>query len=234
MRASVTISLALLAAVAAPLPAGAQAALASKPEGSAEKPPVQIVSHKINRDYYPMLDRPSSSAPQMTADVQGLPPVESEELSRQRTRSARGTATPMAREETRSRGILSTHLRVIEDAQVVQAAFKNTSDKPVKSIDWDFAFPRYENGVLLSRFDVYSPIDLKPGGKKTIRYKLPSGAKKCEVVKVQRTDEAQRVSTFEAVCGQGFNDPQLDGQKQETISIKRITFVDGTSWTAKP
>jgi hypothetical protein len=234
MRLPVTISLALLAIVAARAGANAQgAAVRSLPESNPTKPPLEIVSYKIDRDYYPMLDRPSSAAPQMTADVQGLPPVESEQISRQRTRTARGTVAPVAHDETRSRGILSTYLRVIEDAQVMQAVFKNSTDKAVKTVEWDFAFPRYENGALLSRYGVTSPVEIKPGGRKTIKYRLPAGAKKCEVVRVQKTEQGQRASTFEAVCGEGFNDPQLEGQKQQTVSVRKITFVDGTTWIAE-
>jgi hypothetical protein len=229
MRVSVTISLALLASMAASAAANAQAV----PETAPAKPPVEVISYKIDRDYYPMLDRPSSTTPQMSADVQGLPPVESEAISRQRARNARGPIAPMPREDTRSRGILSSYIRVIEDAQVVQTVFRNTTDKRVNSVEWDFAFPRYENGVLLSRFDVASTVEIKPGGKKTIKYKLPAGAKKCEVVRVQKAEQSQGVSTFEAVCGEGFNDPLLDGQRQETISIRRIIFADGTTWEAK-
>ncbi len=229
MRVSLTISLALLASMAAPAAANAQGV----PETVPAKPPIEVISYKIDRDYYPMLDRPASTTPQMSADVQGLPPVQSEEISRQRARNARGPIAPMPREDTRSRGVLSSYIRVIEDAQVVQAVFRNTTDKRVKSVEWDFAFPRYENGLLLSRFDVASTVEIKPGGKKTIKYKLPAGAKKCEVVKVLKTEQSQRVSIFEAVCGEGFNDPQLDGERQETISIRRITFADATTWEAK-
>jgi hypothetical protein len=229
MRVSVTISLALLASMAAPAVANAQAV----PETVPARPPVEVIRYKIDRDYYPMLDRSASTTPQMSADVQGLPPVESEEISRQRARNTRGPIAPMPREDTRSRGILSSHIRVIEDAQVVEAVFRNTTDKRVNSVEWDFAFPRRENGVLLSRFDVASTVEIKPGGKKTIKYRLPAGAKKCEVVKVQKTEQSERVSTFEAVCGEGFNDPELDGQRQQTVSIRRITFADGTTWEPK-
>ena len=233
MKESVTISLVLLASIAAHTAANAQSAAgASIPATIPTKPPIEVVSYKIDRDYYPMLDRPASTTPQMSADVQGLPPVQSEEISRQRARNSRGPTAP-PREATRSRGILSSYIRVIEDAQVVQAGFRNTTDKRVKSVEWDFAFPRYENGLFLSRFDVASTVEIKPGGKKTIKHKLPAGAKRCEVVKVLRTEQSQRVSTFEAVCGEGFNDPQLDGERQETISIRRITFADGTTWEAK-
>ena len=228
MRVSVTISLALLASMGAPAAANAQ----SVPETVPAKPPVAVISYKIARDYYPMLDRPSLTTPQMSADVQGLPPVESEQIARQRARNPRGP-NPTPREDTRSRGILNSYIRVIEDAQVVQAEFRNTTDKRVKSVEWDFAFPRRENGVLLSRFDVASTVEIKPGGKKTIKYTLPAGAKKCEVIKVMRTEQSERVSTFEAVCGEGFNDPQLDGARHETISVRRINFADGTTWEAK-
>ncbi|MEP7271746.1 MAG: hypothetical protein ABI882_09585, partial [Acidobacteriota bacterium] len=130
------------------------------------------------------------------------------------------------------RGRLSSYLRVIDDAQVVQLIVKNTDGKRIKSVDWDFAFPRYEEGQLLSRYDVSSNVEIKPGARKTLKHKLPPGAKRCEVVKVVRDEkQTERVDTFEAVCGQGFNDPSLQGQKQQTISIKRIIYADGTLWT---
>jgi hypothetical protein len=226
----------MLTAMAVSAVAKAQVASETPVAGTTlSRPPIEIVSHKIGIDYYPMLDRPSSTAPPITADVAELPPTENERLARQSRRTSRGPVAPVLREDTRHRGILYSYLRVIDDAQLVQVTLKNTDTRQVKSIDWDFAFPRYENGTLLSRFDVSSTIEIKPGGKKTIKYKLPPDAKRCEVVKVIRDEKQQeRISTFEAVCGQGFNDPQLQGQRQETISIKRITYADGTVWQPEP
>ncbi|HQR34881.1 MAG TPA: hypothetical protein PLK30_19245 [Blastocatellia bacterium] len=197
--------------------------------------PVQIIRHKIGTDYYPMLDRPSLTSPSMAAEESEMPLPEAERIARQRSRtpsSSNKVATaPIAPGETRLRGRLRSYTRVIDLAEYVQVELKNSNSAAIKTVDWDFAFPRRENGQLLLRFDVTSSVEIKPGGKKTLKYKLPANAKKCEVVKVI-SDENQpdRVSTFEAVCGQGINDPSLLNQKQETITIKRIEFADGSVW----
>ena len=117
----------------------------------------------------------------------------------------RNVTVPVASGDQRSRGRLRSYTRVIDNAQLVQVVVKNTESKGIKSIDWDFAFPRYEAGQLLLRFDVASKVEIKPGGKKTLKYHLPPGAKKCEVVKVVSDEnQPEKVSTFEAVCGAGF------------------------------
>ena len=74
-------------------------------------------------------------------------------------------------------------------------------------------------------------VEIKPDGKKTLKHKLPPGAKRCEVVKViSDENQPEKISAFEAVCGKGFHDPSLLSQKQETISIKRIVYADGSEW----
>jgi len=198
---------------------------------SSEKPPVEIISHKIGIEYYPMLDRPSLTSPPMTAEIGELPQTENERVARQRHRGNKNTAAPIAPENARARGGQSSYTRVIDNAQLVQVVVKNTGSKPIKVVEWDFAFPRYENGQLLSRYDVTTKVEIKPGGKKTLKHKLPPGAKRCEVVKViSDENQPEKIITFEAVCGQGFHDPSLLNQKQETISIKRIEYADGSVW----
>ncbi|MBL8189706.1 MAG: hypothetical protein JNK38_16965 [Acidobacteria bacterium] len=198
------------------------------------KPPVEIVKHKIGMDYYPMLDRPSSTTPSMSAENGDMPMSDAERIARQRSRSPSNkiNSAPIAPGDSRSRGRLRSYTRVIDAAEYVLIELKNSDTKTIKSVDWDFAFPRYENGQLQLRFDVKSAVEIKPGGKKTLKHKLPPNAKKCEVVKVISDEEQpDKVSTFEAVCGQGFHDPSLQNQKQETITIKRIEFADGTVWS---
>lgn len=213
-------------------------AQAQMPEGlsapDASKPPVDIIKHKIGLDYYPMLDRPSLTTPSMSAENGDIPLSDAERIARQRGRSSgnnKVASAPIAPGDTRSRGRLRSYTRVIDAAEYVQVVLKNSNAKAIKSVEWDFAFPRYENGQLLLRADVKSTVEIKPGGKKTLKHQLPPNAKRCEVVKVL-SDENQpdRVSTFEAVCGQGFQDPSLLNQKQETITIKRIEFADGSVW----
>jgi hypothetical protein len=199
---------------------------ATENKAPAGNPPVEIVSHKIGSEYYPMLDRPSLTAPPMTAETGDMPRPANEQIARQ-SRS-RFSVPP---EDRRARGRLRSYTRVIDDAQLVQVVVKNTETKPIKLVEWDFAFPRYENGQLLSRYDVTTKVEIKPGGKKTLKHKLPPGAKRCEVVKVVSDEkEPEKTSTFEAVCGRGFHDPSLLKQKQETMSIKRVEYVDGSVW----
>ena len=71
MKPARLITLALFAAIAASVAGQAQTATGDK--ASVDKPPVEIVSHKIGVEYYPMLDRPSTTAPPMTAETGDIP-----------------------------------------------------------------------------------------------------------------------------------------------------------------
>jgi hypothetical protein len=166
------------------------------------------------------------TAPPMTAETGDIPSIMTERMARQ----GRGKfGAPL--EERRARGRLRSYTRVIDNAQLVQVVVRNAGDKPIKVVEWDFAFPRYENGQFLSRYEVTTKVEIKPGGKKTLKHKLPEGAKRCEVVKViSEENQPEKTSAFEAVCGRGFHDPSLLNQKQETISIKRIEYTDGSVW----
>jgi len=229
MKPARLITLALFAAIAAPVAGQVQTATTPTAAGDkalVEKPPVEIVSYKIGVEYYPMLDRPSMTAPPMTAETGDIPRTDGEPIAR-RNRS-RFSVPP---EERRANGRLRSYTRVIDNAQLVQVLVKNTGPRPIKVVEWDFAFPRYENGQLLSRHDVITKVEIKPGSKKTLKHKLPPGAKRCEVVKVINDEnQPEKTVAFEAVCGQGFHDPSLLNQRQETISIKRIEYVDGSIW----
>jgi hypothetical protein len=242
MKLARLIALTIATAIAAAISGQAQTEKApTGTEGpvASEKMPVQIVSHKIGTEYYPMLDRPGSTSQPMTADTGDIPITENERIARQNSNAnsrttRRDSTAPVAPEDKRSRGRLRSYTRVIDNAQQVQVVLKNTGEKPIQSVDWDFAFPRYENGVLLSRFDVTTKAEIKPGGKKTLKFKLPEGAKKCEVVRVVNDEnQPEKTNTFEAVCGAGFHDPSLLNQKQETISVKRIAYADGSVWPKK-
>ena len=193
---------------------------------SANKAPIEIISHKIGVEYYPLLDRPSP----MSAENGDMPMTDAE-LQARRNRGYKNTAAPIAPGDTRSRGRLRFYTQVIDDAQQVQVVVKNAASKPIKRVEWDFAYPRYEGGQLLSRYDVTSNVEIKPGGRKTLKHKLPAGAKKCEVVRVVSDENRpEKVSAFEAVCGKGFHDPSLGNQKQETISIRRVEYAGGSVW----
>ena len=223
-----TIALTIATAIASSVAGQSQTTTnpAAENKASADLPPVEIISHKIGSEYYPMLDRPSMTAPPMTAEIGDIPSTTNERMARQ----GRGKfGAPL--EERRARGRLRSYTRVIDNAQLVQVVVKNTGAKPIKVVEWDFAFPRYENGQLLSRYDVATKVEIKTGGKKTLKHKLPPGAKRCEVVKViSDENQPEKTIAFEAVCGRGFHDPSLLNQKQETILIKRIEYMDGSVW----
>lgn len=212
MRPPRLIAPALLAAIVVSIAGQAQTTMVptvTENKVSADKTPVEIISYKIGVEYYPMLDRPSMTAPPMTAETGDMPRTANEQLARQ----SRGRFS-VPPEDRRLRGRLRSYTRVIDDAQLVQVVVKNTEAKPINVVEWDFAFPRYENGQLLSRYDVTTKVEIKPGGKKTLKHKLAPGAKRCEVVKViSDENQPENVSAFEAVCGKGFHDPSLLKQK---------------------
>jgi hypothetical protein len=229
MKPARLITLALFAAIAASVAGQAQTATtptATDSKALVDKPPVEIVSHKIGVEYYPMLDRPGMTAPPMTAETGDIPRAANEPIARRN-----GSRFSVPPEERRAQGRLRSYTRVIDDAQLVQLVVKNTGAKPIKVVEWDFAFLRYENGQLLSRYDVTTKVEIKPGGKKTLKQRLPPGAKRCEVVKVvSGGSRMEPVNALEVVCGRGFHDPSLSNQKPETISIKRIEYTDGSVW----
>jgi hypothetical protein len=199
----------------------------STPSPATDKPALEIVSFKIGNNYYPLLDRQPSA---FSAETVEIPQTEAEKLARRTAQANRGNptynqATPrgvIAPEDKSSRGRLRSTIRVIDLAEWVNVSVKNLSDKPIKTIEWDFAFPRYENDKLVLRFDVSSKADIKPGGKKTLKQPLPQGAMKCKVVTIS-DDKA-----FESVCSKSFQDPTQS--PQEPVSIKRIEYADGSVW----
>jgi hypothetical protein len=180
---------------------------------AAVEPVVEIVGHQIGSDSYPMLDRKS---PVITAESSEFPWPEM---------SRRGRRT----EDIKSRGRLRSRVVIIDNAQWINLELRNNGAKAIKAVDWDFAFPRYESGQLILRYDVSSKVEIKPGGKKKLKQPLPPGAQRCQIVTVSaEAERSEQEKKFEAVCGQGFHDPsQL---KQETVTIKRIEYADGSVW----
>ncbi len=183
-----------------------------------DKPPIEILGFKIGSDYYPMLDSKSSIT---TADNPDFPRTDAENTARRR-RSVQV-------DDTKSRGKLRSEIRIIDQAEWVQVNIRNTGDKAIRVIDWDFAFPRYVDRKLELRFDVVSRIEVKPGGRKTLKQPLPHGATRCKTMTVGAAEiQSAKPSTFEAVCGPGVHDPS--NLKQESVIIKRIEYQDGSVW----
>lgn len=200
----------------------------STPNPGIDKPAVEILSFKIGNNYYPLLDRQPSG---FTAEAVEVPQTEAEKLARRTAQASRANSTynqntprgVIAPEDKMTRGRLRSTIRVIDMAEWVNVSVKNLSDKPIKAITWDFAFPRYEEGKLVLRYDVSSKAEIKPGGKKTLKQPLPNGAMKCKVVAISDG------KAFESVCSKTFQDPtQLP---QEPVSIKKIEYADGSSWS---
>jgi len=192
-------------------------------ESSPYKTGIEILGFKVGSDYYPLLD---GKSPIITADSSDYPRTESEKLYRQQT-SRRGAAARA--EELRARGQLRSRIKVISDASWVKATVKNTGSKTIKAVDWDFAFPRFEGEKLALRYDVSTRIEIRPGEKQALKQPLPAGASKCKVIHVGG-DEAvdEKGKPFDSVCGQGIHDGSH--LKQETVSIKRIEYADGSVW----
>ncbi len=198
------------------------AASATAAQTTHPAPAVEIMSFRIGTDSYPMLDSKPST---MSADNPDFPRPPNEVVARQNRRGGFGERT----EETRSRGKLRSTIKVLNDAQWIKVTLKNTSAKPIKAIEWDFAFPRYEDGKLALRYDVANKVEIKAGGKKTLKQPLPPGATRCQVIIVSaEAGKDEQAKTFEAVCGPGVLD--ASNLKQETVIIKRIEYADGTVW----
>lgn len=194
-------------------------AQAPPPAGS----PFEILNFKITSDYYPMLDRTS---PMFTADNPDMPRTDIE------ARTGQGQVASRRRgqqDRLRSNGKLRSKIKVIGGADHVNLSFKNLSNKPISSVEWDFAFPRFIDGTMVLRYNVSSKVEVKPGGKKNIKHPLPQGATRCKTVTVRAdANDPEGGKVFEAVCGPGVNDPSH--LEQETVTIKRIRYADGSEW----
>lgn len=185
-------------------------------ESSLLKPEIDILSFKVGTDYNPMLD---TRSPIITADSSEFPRTEGEKMVRRRSDRA---------EEIKSRGRSRTTIRVIDQAQWVKFEFRNTGARAIKAIEWDFAFPRYENQQLVLRYAVTSKTEIAAGKKKTIRYVLPPGANRCEIITIDEHGREGKAGKFDAVCGKGFHDPAQF--PQEIVAIRRIEYSNGTVW----
>lgn len=202
----------------------------SPPSIAQDKPGVEILSFKIGNNYYPLLDRQASI---FSAEVTDIPQTEAEKVARRnaqtnRTNSTynqntpRGIIAPEDKRERRTQGQLRSTIRVIDMAEWVNLSIKNTSNKAIKTVEWDFAFPRREGEKVLLRYEVSNKTEIKPGSKKTLKQPLPEGAMKCKIVAI---NDGKAV---ESVCSKTFQDPTQF--PQEPVSIKRIEYADGTVW----
>jgi hypothetical protein len=195
---------------------------------AATEPAVTVISFKISKDYYPMLDSKPSA---ISADNGELPMTEAEITARNNATARRNNrnSPSVLTDEKRSRGRLRTTIQIIDRAESVNLTIRNTSPKAMRAITWDFAFPRMEEGKLLLRYEVANQVEIKPGGKKSLKQPLPPGASRCKVVSVAVASD-DKAQAAESLCGRGINDPSQLSEKQEPVIIKRIEYADGSVW----
>lgn len=112
-----------------------------------DKPVLEIVGFKVGTDHYPMLDRRSSVT---TADNPDYPWLREERA--QRLGGRRREVNERA-EELKSHGKLQSDIKVIDQTQWVQVTVRKAGTKTIRSVEWDFAFPRYAGDKLLLRYD---------------------------------------------------------------------------------
>ena len=194
---------------------------------------IEIISFKIGSNYNPLLDRQPSV---FSAESVELPQTEAEKVARRNAQSNNRNTTGVynqnsprgiiAPEDKSTRGRLRSTIRVIDLAEWVNVEIKNTSDKTIKQIEWDFLFPRMENETLKLRYAVTSKAEVKTGNKKKLKAILPASAMKCKVINI-KGEQAQ-----ESVCGKGFTDASKF--EQENVVINRIEYADGSVWKREP
>lgn len=176
--------------------------------------PLEVVKFRIEADLSRLLDRKLSP---FTADNPDVPTTLSDTLqsSNPRRRSVRQA-------EARERGRSRTQVRVIGEAETITLTVRNRGTSTIRSFVWDFAFPRYVGGTLVTRQQVTSRVEIKPGAKKTVEYPLPTGARRCQtiVVRPEESGEKGGESVFEAVCGPGFQDSS--GLEEPTVLIRQV------------
>jgi len=195
------------------LPAG----VLSGQEGQSSTSPtssLEVVKFRIDADLSRLLARKPSP---VTADNPDGPTTISDTLqySNPRRRSVRQA-------EARERGRSRTHVRVIGAAETITLTVRNRGTSTIRSFVWDFAFPRYVGGKLVTRQQVTSRVEIKPGAKKTVEYPLPTGARRCQTIVVlpETSGEKGGESVFEAVCGPGFQDSS--GLEEPTVLIRQV------------
>ncbi|HEX5081176.1 MAG TPA: hypothetical protein VFY40_03960 [Blastocatellia bacterium] len=169
---------------------------ATENKASADKPPVEILNYKIYRESYPMLDSPGP----MAAENGSIPRLPNRA-------SSDSLSTKERRREGRT-GSSHSYERGAYGPNLFQVVIRNTGAKTIEVIEWDFLFTHCENDKFVPRFDVTTRVKIKPGGRKTLKSKMP------------------------LVSGGCVMPQSLIGElrKQERVLIKRIEYVDGSVW----
>jgi hypothetical protein len=179
--------------------------------------PVEIISFQIGNNYNPLLERQPAVFPAESGDA---PMSQAEREARRNVPHNRrnvGVIAPGGAPAKRPASV-----QVVDQAEWVKLTLCNTSDKTIKTLVWDFAFPRRAGEQWLLRYEVTSKAEIKPGGQKALKQKLPKGALKCDVVQVSGG------KVLETVCSEEAKDPTQF--PQVAVAIKRIEYADGTVW----
>ena len=183
-----------------------------------DAPPLEIISFQIGNNYNPLLERQPAVFPAENGDA---PMSQAEREARRNLPPNRRNVGVIAPGATPAKRPAS--VQVVDQAEWVKLTLRNSGSKAIKTLTWDFAFPRRaEDGQWRLRYEVTSKLELKPGGQKALKQKLPKGALKCDVVQVSGG------KVLENVCSQDANDPTQF--PQAAVALKRIEYADGTVW----
>jgi hypothetical protein len=187
--------------------------------------PFEILSFKLVSYHNPLLQASSSTS----ADARELPRTPAERVA-----NAQRTTNRSPQERANEVGIppgAAPTIKVISAAEWAYLTIKNTAAKPIKTLTWEYAFLRMEQGRLATQALVITQAEIKPGAKKTLRQPLPPGATRCQVINAREANPSPGQSRpFEYVCGRGFADPSLLREKPAPVTLRRIEYADGTVW----
>lgn len=188
-------------------------------------PPFEILSFKLVSYYNPLLQPANTTS----ADARELPRTPAERVA-----NAQRTTNRTPQERANELGIApgaAPTIKVISAAEWAYLTIKNTAAKPIKTLTWEYAFLRLEEGRLATQALVVTQAEIKPSARKTLRQPLPPGATRCQVINVREANPSPEQSQpFEYVCGRGFANPSLLREKPAPVTLKRIEYADGTVW----
>src|SRR6185503_17982821 len=93
---------------------------------------------------------------------------------------------------------------------IYKTTVKNLSDKPIKSIDWDYVFLDRTNEMEIGRREFTSEEKISPGKSKELVVTITKPPTQTISVTALNTSERKTLS--------------------ERVSVVRIDYADGTSW----
>lgn len=94
------------------------------------------------------------------------------------------------------------------------ASFKNTGEKTIKQIDWDYLFFDASTNRMVGRIELGSDEKIEPGKKRDVSFFLP-------------TPPAKTISA------QALNSKERQGLIEQIILV-RVVYADGSVWQRAP